>query len=87
MEGIYEYLKEIANKTQTSEFINENHFYLETEDRNNDYDGYNYGLFAVHEYPNGKRVVYPLFICYTDCYDIDDKFEVNKYEYIQDLNF
>ena len=23
---------------------------------------------------------------YTDCYDIDDKFEVNQYEYIQDLN-
>lgn len=86
MEGIYDYLEKIAKPTQTHKFVNENHFYFETEDRENNYDGYNYGLFAVHQYPNGKRVVYPLFICYTDCYDIDDKFEVNQYEYIQDLN-
>jgi hypothetical protein len=25
-------------------------------------------------------------ICYTDCYDIDDKFEIYQYEYIEDLN-
>ena len=38
--------------------------------------------------PNQRRgkLCFSLFICYTDCYDIDDKFELNSYEYINDLN-
>lgn len=83
MDGIYEYLDEIIKPTQTQEFLNKHHFYLDSE--NDNYDGYNYGVTAVHEVGN-KRIKYPIFICYTDCYDIDDKFELNSYEYINDLN-
>lgn len=83
MDGIFEYLDEIIKPTQTQEFLNKHHFYLDGE--NDDYDGYNYGVTAVHEVGN-KRIKYPIFICYTDCYDIDDKFELNSYEYINDLN-
>lgn len=84
MDGIFEYLDELIKPTQTQEFLNKHHFYLDGE--NDSYDGYNYGVTAVHQVGNGKRIKYPIFICYTDCYDIDDKFELNQYEYINDLN-
>lgn len=83
MDGIYEYLDELIKPTLSQQFLKEHHFYLDEE--NEDYDGYNYGVTAVHEVGN-KRIKYPIFICYTDCYDIDDKFELNQYEYINDLN-
>ena len=84
MDGIFEYLKELIKPTHSMKFLKEHHFYLDGE--NDSYDGYNYGVTAVHEVSNGKRIKYPIFICYTDCYDIDDKFELNQYEYINDLN-
>lgn len=84
MDGIYEYLDEIIKPTQSQEFLKKHHFYLDSE--NDNYDGYNYGVTAVHEVNGGRRIKYPIFICYTDCYDIDDKFELNSYEYINDLN-
>lgn len=84
MEGIFEYLDELIKQTQSQEFVRKHHFYLDGE--NDSYDGYNYGITAVHQVGNGKRIKYPIFICYTDCYDIDDKFELNQYEYINDLN-
>jgi len=83
MDGIFEYLDELIKQTQSQEFVRKYHFYLDGE--NDSYDGYNYGITAVHEVGN-KRIKYPIFICYTDCYDIDDKFELNQYEYINDLN-
>lgn len=83
MEGIFEYLDELIKQTQSQEFVRKHHFYLDGE--NDSYDGYNYGVTAVHEV-GSKRIKYPIFICYTDCYDIDDKFELNQYEYINDLN-
>lgn len=84
MDGIFEYLNELIKPTQSQEFVRKYHFYL--DDENDSYDGYNYGVTAVHQVGNGKRIKYPIFICYTDCYDIDDKFELNSYEYINDLN-
>ncbi len=84
MDGIYEYLDELIKPTQSQEFVRKHHFYLDGE--NDSYDGYNYGVTAVHEVNGGRRIKYPIFICYTDCYDIDDKFELNQYEYINDLN-
>ena len=84
MDGIFEYLDEIIKPTLSQQFLKEHHFYLDEE--NEDYDGYNYGITAVHEVNGGRRIKYPIFICYTDCYDIDDKFELNSYEYINDLN-
>lgn len=84
MDGIYEYLDEIIKPTLSQQFLKEHHFFL--DDENEDYDGYNYGVTAVHEVNGGRRIKYPIFICYTDCYDIDDKFELNSYEYINDLN-
>lgn len=84
MDGIYEYLNELIKPTQSQEFVRKYHFYL--DDENDSYDGYNYGVTAVHQVGNGKRIKYPIFICYTYCYDIDDEFELNSYEYINDLN-
>lgn len=84
MDGIFEYLDELIKPTQSQQFLKEHHFYLDSE--NDNYDGYNYGVTAVHEVNGGRRIKYPIFICYTDCYDIDDKFELNSYEYINDLN-
>jgi hypothetical protein len=83
MEGIFEYLEQIAKPTRDREFYIKNKFYFDTE--NDSYDGYNYGITAVHEV-GSKKVKYPILICYTDCYDIDDKFEIYQYEYIEDLN-
>ena len=83
MEGIFEYLEQIAKPTLDREFYIKNKFYFDTD--NDSYDGYNYGITAVHEVGN-KRVKYPILICYTDCYDIDDKFEIYQYEYIEELN-
>ncbi len=83
MEGIFEYLEQIAKPTFNIEFCKKNKFYFTTD--NDSYDGYNYGITAVHEVGN-KKVKYPILICYTDCYDIDDKFEIYQYEYIEDLN-
>lgn len=84
MDEIFEYLDELIKPTQSQEFLKKHHFYLDSE--NDNYDGYNYGVTAVHEVNGGRRIKYPIFICYTDCYDIDDKFELNSYEYINDLN-
>lgn len=83
MEGIYDYLEQIAKPTLNREFYIKNKFYFDTD--NDSYDGYNYGITAVHEVGN-KKVKYPILICYTECYDIDDKFEIYQYEYIEDLN-
>lgn len=84
MDGIIDYIHELVKPTQSNEFVREHHFYLNED--NDDYDGYNYGVTAVHKLGNGRRIYYPIFICYTDCYDIDDKFELNRYEYLNDLN-
>lgn len=83
MDGIFEYIDELIKPTKSQEFLKKHHFYL--DDENDSYDGYNYGVTAVHQV-GSKRIKYPIFICYTDCYDIDDKFELNQYEYINDLN-
>ena len=83
MDGIFDYLEQIAKPTLDREFYTKNKFYFDTD--NNSYDGYNYGITAVHDVGN-KKVKSPIFICYTDCYDIDDKFEIYQYEYIEDLN-
>ena len=84
MDGIFEYLDELIKQTQSQAFVRKHHFYLDGE--NDSYDRYNYCVTAFHQFGNGKRIKYPIFICYTDCYYIDDKFELNQYEYINDLN-
>lgn len=84
MDGIIDYIHELVKPTQLNEFVKKHHFFLNED--NDDYDGYNYGVTAVHQLGNGRRIYYPIFICYTDCYDIDDKFELNRYEYLNDLN-